>query len=81
MEIKILSTGGCANCKNMEQLVLEVLKETKITAEVIKVTDIQEIMSFGVMSTPSLVINNKVKVVGKVPAKNTIKELIMGEDA
>ncbi len=81
MEIKILSTGGCANCKKVEQLVLEVLKETKITAELIKVTDIQEIMSFGVMSTPSLVINNKVMVVGKVPAKNTIKELIMGEKA
>ena len=81
MKIKILSTGGCANCKKMEQLVLKVLKETKIAAEVIKVTDIKEIVSFGVMSTPALVINNKVKVVGKVPAKNTIKELIMEEDA
>ncbi|WP_088187980.1 thioredoxin family protein [Desulfosporosinus sp. FKA] len=81
MEIKILSTGGCANCKEMEQLVLEVLKETKIAAELIKVTEIKEIMSFGVMSTPSLVINNKVKIAGKVPPKNTIKELIMSEDA
>ena len=81
MEIKILGTGGCPNCKKMEQLVSEVLKETKIAAELIKVTDIKEIMSFGVMSTPSLVINNKVKIAGKVPPKNTIKELIMSEDA
>ncbi|WP_088225643.1 thioredoxin family protein [Desulfosporosinus sp. FKB] len=81
MEIKILSTGGCANCKKMEQLVLEVLKETKTAAEVIKVTEIKEIMSFGVMSTPCLVINNKVKIAGKLPAKNTIKEFIMSEDA
>ncbi len=81
MEIKILGTGGCANCLKMEQLVSEVLKETKIAAELIKVTDIKEIVSFGVMSTPALVINNKVKVAGKVPPKNTIKELIMSKDA
>ena len=80
MEIKILGTGGCANCKKMEQLVSEVLKETKIAAELIKVTDIKEIVSFGVMSTPALVINNKVKIVGKVPPKNTIKEFIMSEN-
>lgn len=79
MEIKILSTGGCANCKKMEQLVSEVLKETKIAAELINVTDIKEIIAFGVMSTPALVVNNKVKVAGKVPPKNTIKELIMSE--
>jgi small redox-active disulfide protein 2 len=66
MEIKVLGTG-CAKCKTLEKQTNQAIEELGIKADVIKVEDIAEIMKFGVMTTPALVVNDKVVVKGKVP--------------
>lgn len=76
MEIKILGVG-CAKCTALEKMVKEAVKETGINAEVKKVTDIGEIMEYGVMMTPALVINNKVKSTGKMPTMEEIKGMLI----
>jgi len=75
MEIKILGTG-CPNCIRLEANVNSVLKELEKKADIIKVTDIEEIMSYGVMSTPALVIDNKLVSYGKINSVEEIKEMI-----
>ena len=75
MEIKVLGTG-CSNCKTLEKLVYNVLAELDLEANVEKIEDIQKIMSYGIMSTPGLVINNKVVLSGKVPSSKELKEII-----
>ena len=76
MNIKILGTG-CANCKNLEKAVINCLAELNLDAEVEKVEDIQKIISYGIMRTPGLVINNKVVISGRVPSQNEIKEILL----
>lgn len=73
--IKILGTG-CTKCKNTLANVSEALKQSGIEAEVIKVENMQEIMKYNVMSTPALVIDEEVKIKGKVPTINEIKALL-----
>ncbi|MCB8998946.1 MAG: TM0996/MTH895 family glutaredoxin-like protein [Bacteroidales bacterium] len=75
MDIKILGTG-CAKCKALENQVRIAVEESKIEANIEKVEDIVRIMSYGIMHTPGLVINDKVVVSGRVPKVNEIKELI-----
>ena len=75
MDIKVLGTG-CAKCKTLEKLTREAIAETGITAEIEKVEDIVKIMAFGVMSTPALVINQKVVLSGRIPSILEIKELL-----
>ena len=75
MEIKVLGTG-CSNCKTLEKLVYNVLAELDLEANVEKIEDIQKIMSYGILSTPGLVINNKVVLSGKVPSSKELKEII-----
>jgi small redox-active disulfide protein 2 len=74
-EIKVLGTG-CAKCKTLENATLEVVKENGFDAKVEKVEDINQIISFGVMMTPALVVNGKVVFSGRVPSKNEIKSFI-----
>lgn len=76
MEIKVLGTG-CAKCKSLEKLTNEVISESKIAATVEKVEDIYKIMQFGVMSTPALVINQKVVLSGRLPSAAELKEIIL----
>ena len=78
MVIKILGSG-CANCKRLEQLAQEAAKEMGVNATFEKVQDIRKIMSYGIMSTPALVIDEKVKVYGRVPTKEAIKKYIEEE--
>ena len=78
MEIKVLGPG-CANCQKLEKIVGEVVNELGIADPVIKVSDMKEIMSFGVMSLPALVIDGKVKFSGRVPSKDEIKKFLQGE--
>ncbi len=73
--IKILGTG-CPKCKQLTQNAEAAANELNIEYEIEKVTDINKIMSFGVMMTPALVVDGEVKVVGKVPAVNDIKEML-----
>ena len=75
MKIKILGTG-CSSCIRLENNVKQVLKENEINADVEKVTDIPEIVSYGVMSIPALVIDEKVISYGKVLSPEEIKRLL-----
>lgn len=78
MEIKVLGPG-CKNCLAVEARVKEVLTELGLTAQVEKVTDMQEIMHYDVLMTPGLVINGKVKVFGRVPSHDEIRKWIAAE--
>ena len=74
MVIKILG-GGCPKCKVLYNNVKSACRELDINAEVIKVEDMKDIMSFGVMTTPALVINEEVKATGQLKYKK-VKELV-----
>lgn len=71
MIIKILGSG-CSKCGKVKNIVDEIIAEENITAEVIKLEDFQDIMAYGVMRTPALVINEDVLFVGKVAKKKDI---------
>jgi small redox-active disulfide protein 2 len=72
LEIKVLGPG-CAQCDRLEQELMHVMAETGILADLEHVRDIKEIGRYGVMGTPALLINGKVKSVGKVPARKQIR--------
>jgi len=73
MTIKILGTG-CAKCKKLEETVREVMQKNNIQGEIIKVTQLDDIMKYGIMMTPGLVINEKVKSYGNIPKEEQILE-------
>jgi small redox-active disulfide protein 2 len=75
MNIKILGTG-CPNCRRLEANTKQALSELKMEAGVEKVTEIQDIMSYGVMGTPALVVNEKVEVTGRIPDVEEIKTIL-----
>lgn len=75
MEIKILGSG-CAKCKTLEKLTREVVEQNGIDASISKVEDIMEIMKYGVMATPALVVDGKVVIKGRVPSQQEIKEAL-----
>jgi small redox-active disulfide protein 2 len=75
MIIKILGTG-CSKCKKLEENVKEAVSELGIEATVEKVLDIKDIMAYGVMSTPALVVDEQVKVMGRVPSVEDIKKYL-----
>lgn len=78
MVIKVLGTG-CKNCIKLEENVKEALKSLNLTAEVEKVQNFDEILDYGVMKTPGLVVNEKVKVMGRVPSVEEIKKILEQE--
>ncbi len=67
LTIKVLGSG-CANCKRVEQIVRKAVSEMPLEAEIIKVTDYADIMAFNILSTPGLVINEKVVASGRIPS-------------
>ena len=73
MIISILGTG-CPNCKQLEANAKKAIDELKIRAEIEKVTDVGEIVDYGVMSTPAIVINGEVKASGRIPTTEEIKK-------
>ncbi len=73
--IKILGTG-CPKCKTLEQSVRNVVAEMNIDAEITKVEDIMDIMQFGVMRTPGLVVEGKVIMSGRVPSMDELKSML-----
>jgi len=80
MEIKILGSG-CRNCQLLHQRTTDVLAELDMTADVRKVEDPMEIAKHGILATPALVINGKVKVYGRVPSAEQIEKWIQEETA
>ena len=75
MVIKILGSG-CPKCRQLEENVKEALKALSLEAEVLKVTEVNKIVDYGVMKTPALVIDEKVKASGKVLSTEKIKPLL-----
>ncbi len=75
MVIKVLGPG-CANCKKLEAHVREAVKELGIEAKIEKVDDFKEIMVYGVMKLPALVVDEQVKVMGRVPSPEEIKKYL-----
>ncbi len=71
VSIKVLGTG-CPNCKKVEAIAREAIAELGIEAAVEKVTDIRAIMGYGIMSTPGLVVDERVVSSGRIPSKQEI---------
>jgi small redox-active disulfide protein 2 len=81
LTVKILGSG-CANCKRLEEVARKAANDIKIEAEFVKVTDHNEILAYNVLSTPGLVINEKVVSSGRIPAPATVAQwLVMARDA
>jgi len=74
-KLQILGTG-CPKCKKLAENTEAAAKELDLNCEIEKVTDINEIMKFGVMLTPALAIDGQVKVAGKVPSPDEIKKML-----
>ncbi|NYT19480.1 MAG: thioredoxin family protein [Methanosarcinales archaeon] len=73
MKIEVLGTG-CAKCKKAKELVEKAVEETGVDAQIVKVENIDDILSYGVMVTPAIVVDGEVKIAGKIPELDTIKE-------
>jgi small redox-active disulfide protein 2 len=75
LTIKVLGSG-CANCKKLEAVTRQVVEQMAVEAEVIKVTEYPDIMAYNVMSTPGLVINEKVVSSGRIPSPAEITTFV-----
>ena len=73
MEIKICGPG-CANCTKTETIVREAVADSGIHARIVKISDFAEMAKLGVLSTPAVLVNGRIKCVGKVPTKNEVSE-------
>lgn len=78
MEIKVLGTG-CAKCKKLEEMVREVAGELGVDADIIKITDLNEIMEYDIMMTPGLVVDGEIVCSGRLPKKDEIRNWLQGE--
>jgi small redox-active disulfide protein 2 len=78
MTIKILGSG-CPNCQKLEANTKEAIKELNLDAKIKKVTDITEIMNYGIMSTPALVADEKVLSYGRIPDVAEIKAMLANQ--
>lgn len=75
MEIKVLGPG-CSKCKTTYQVVEKVIKENNLDVKLTKVDDIMEMMNYNIMTTPVIVVDEVVKIKGKVPTESEVKELL-----
>jgi len=75
MVIKVLGSG-CANCQKLEALANKAVVELGLDAQILKVTDYPEIMAYGVMSTPALVVDEKLVLAGRVPSYDEVVTLL-----
>ena len=75
MEIKVLG-GGCSSCRRVEKIARQVIGEMGVPATITKVTDFGDIMSYDILSTPGLVIDEKLVCSGRVPSKAEVSTFI-----
>ena len=75
MKIQVLGTG-CQKCEKLAESAAKAASELNLNCEIEKITDLNQIMGFGVMLTPALAIEGEVKVVGKVPSVEALKKLL-----
>ncbi len=75
MKIQILGTG-CAKCQKLAAVAEDAAQALRLTYKLEKVTDLKQIMAFGVMTTPAMVVDGVVKVAGKVPTLDETKKLL-----
>ena len=75
MEIKVLGPG-CAKCKAAYKVVEKVVNENNLDARLVKVEDIMEMMNYGIMSTPAIVVDGDVKIIVYVPAEDEVKRAL-----
>lgn len=75
IEIKILGTG-CSKCQQLAELAEKAAQQMNLDYQLEKVTDINKIIDFGVMITPALVVDGKVKIAGKIPKIEEIKKML-----
>jgi len=80
MNVKILG-GGCANCDKLEKVTREAVTSLGIDATFEKITDFGAIMAYGVMTTPALVVDEQVKVAGRVPSAAEVEKLLTSTSA
>ncbi|MBC7214152.1 MAG: thioredoxin family protein [Burkholderiaceae bacterium] len=73
LKIKILGSG-CANCKKLEAVARDAASTVAVEADFEKITDMKAIMSYDILSTPALVINDKVVASGRIPTKAEIQQ-------
>jgi small redox-active disulfide protein 2 len=80
MKFEVLGSG-CANCQRTMALIAEVAKEKGATIDLVKVDDIKQIMGYGVMSTPGVVVDGKVVHAGGIPARAKVEQWLAGSAA
>lgn len=78
LTIRILGPG-CVSCNNIQKLVIEIMDEMQVAADIFQVHDLDEIGRFGVMQTPALIINGKLKSAGRLPTRSQIEEWLREE--
>lgn len=71
--IRILGPG-CVSCNNLQKMVIEIMGDVGIAADIFQVHDLDEIGRYGVMQTPALVINNRVRCAGRLPTRSKVEE-------
>lgn len=75
MEIKVLGPG-CAKCKTTYNVIEKVIKENNLDVKLTKVDDIMEMMNYNILTTPAVVVDEVVKMKGKVPTESDVKQLL-----
>ena len=75
MEIKVLGSG-CAKCKTTYEMIENIVKENQLDATLSKVEDIVELLNYGIMTTPAIVVDGEVKLKGHVPTESEIKKIL-----
>ena len=72
--IKVLGADNCSTCTNLKTRIEKLIDEKGVDAKVEKITDIMEIMKYGVMSTPSVVVDEQLRCIGRVPTDQELLE-------
>ncbi len=78
MEIKVFGPG-CAKCGEVENLIRNTAAEKNVAADITKVSDLKEMMAAGIMSTPAVMVDGKIKSLGKVPTKAEVSDWLEGK--